>query len=102
MAFGLGDVVDFTTFQHPNLITVALSSATLIVMLTFFVPTGFAFLLFYLPTAASLAMAPLTISVAVYMAYSNLTEFFDDVLRFLSLDLEGPSSKLSWQVVVHP
>ena len=54
------------------------------------------------PTAASLAMAPLTISVAVYMAYSNLTEFFDDVLRFLSLDLEGPSSKLSWQVVVHP
>jgi len=50
------------------------------------VPVGFSYVLLLLPGIASIFIAPLAITVALYMAYQNVTTFAADAVKFLSFD----------------
>jgi hypothetical protein len=88
MVFGIGNIIDFTTLQNSNWMTVGISGASVMLHAMYFVPLGFAYALFLLPAIASVLIAPIAITIVLYMAYVNLHAFILDTVRFLSLDFD--------------
>lgn len=86
VVFGMGNAIDFTTFAQPNWLTIGISGASITLHALYILPLGFSYVLLVLPGIASIFIAPLAITIALYMAYENLTAFVVDAIKFFSFD----------------